>query len=96
MSRNEANESISVFPFISNYMGESNQQFRLLIDWTSAIYLNMRLETITLVNSFIFDKITTRRGTQFVPIGIPYDLLKMCPPNSTDRLSMWNPNKLMS
>ena len=56
----------------------------------------MRLETITLVNSFIFDKITTRRGTQFVPIGIPYDLLKMCPPNSTDRLSMWNPNKLMS
>jgi hypothetical protein len=54
MSRNEANESISVFPFISNYMRESNQQFQLLIDWTSAIYLNMRLETIALVNSFIF------------------------------------------
>jgi hypothetical protein len=56
MSRNEAEKAVSVVSFISNslgvhYNGTQIAKFRLLIDRTSPIYLNVRLN-----NSFFFDK----------------------------------------
>ena len=99
MSKNDADEAVSVVSLTSSsggYInGRNSANLELLIDKTSSIYLYVKLKALA---SWIFLSFTSfwrnsdsyeyknksaRRGTQFVPIGMPTTCWNSVPPKET-------------
>ena len=112
MSKNDADEDVSVISLISSsggYInGRNSANLELLIDKTSSIYLYVKLKALASwtflsftrfwrnSDSYEYKNTLGRRGAQFVPIDMPTTCWNSAPPKETNMLSMRNSSILIT